>query len=110
VTVFTDHLVDADALAARLEPFAAIVLMRERTPISRALIERLPNLRLIATSGMWNAAVDLVACEERGIVVSGTQTGGADGAGYVGADLRARAADCGGRSRHSRRPLADRSR
>jgi phosphoglycerate dehydrogenase-like enzyme len=76
VTVFTDHLVDADALAARLEPFAAIVLMRERTPISRALIERLPNLRLIATSGMWNAAVDLVACEERGIVVSGTQTGG----------------------------------
>jgi phosphoglycerate dehydrogenase-like enzyme len=76
VTVFNDHLFDQDALAARLEPFAAVVLMRERTPFPRALIDRLPNLKLIATSGMWNASVDLVACEERGIIVSGTQTGG----------------------------------
>jgi phosphoglycerate dehydrogenase-like enzyme len=76
VTVFDDHLTDHDALVARLEPFAAVVLMRERTPFPRALIERLPNLKLITTSGMWNAAVDLVACEERGITVSGTQTGG----------------------------------
>jgi phosphoglycerate dehydrogenase-like enzyme len=76
VTVFTDHLSDEDALAARLEPFAGVVLMRERTPFPRSLLDRLPNLRLIATSGMWNASVDLVACEERGIVVSGTQTGG----------------------------------
>jgi phosphoglycerate dehydrogenase-like enzyme len=76
ITVFDDHLFDQDALAARLEPFAAVVLMRERTPFSRALIDRLPNLKLIATSGMWNASVDLVACEERGIAVCGTQTGG----------------------------------
>jgi phosphoglycerate dehydrogenase-like enzyme len=76
VTVFGDHLTDEDALVARLAPFAAVVLMRERTPFPRALLDRLPNLRLIATSGMWNASVDLVACEERGIVVCGTQSSG----------------------------------
>ncbi len=76
VTMFADHLADEDALAARLVPFDAVVLMRERTPFPRRLLERLPNLKLIATSGMWNASVDLAACEERGIVVCGTQTGG----------------------------------
>lgn len=76
VTVFHDHLFDEDALAARLAPFAVVVLMRERTPFRRSLIERLPNLRLLLTSGMWNASIDLVACEERGIVVCGTQYGG----------------------------------
>lgn len=76
VTVFDDHLADEDALVARLAPFAAIVLMRERTPMPRSLIARLPNLRLLLTSGMWNAAIDLVACEEHGIVVCGTKVGG----------------------------------
>jgi phosphoglycerate dehydrogenase-like enzyme len=76
VTIFTDHLIDEDALAERLAPFAAVGLMRERTPFPRPLLDRLPNLKLIATSGMWNASVDLAACEERGIVVSGTQSGG----------------------------------
>jgi phosphoglycerate dehydrogenase-like enzyme len=76
VTVFNDHLADEDALVARLAPFAAVALMRERTPFPRSLLARLPNLKLITTSGMWNASVDLVACEERGIIVSGTQTGG----------------------------------
>jgi phosphoglycerate dehydrogenase-like enzyme len=76
VTVFDDHLGDEDALVARLAPFAAVVVMRERTPFPRRVLERLPNLKLIATSGMWNAAIDLAACEELGIIVSGTQTGG----------------------------------
>jgi phosphoglycerate dehydrogenase-like enzyme len=76
VTVFHDHLADEDALAARLAPFEALLLMRERTPLRRPLLDRLPNLKLIVTSGMWNASVDLEACEERGIVVSGTQTSG----------------------------------
>ncbi len=76
VTVFSDHLAGEDALAERLRPFSAVVLMRERTPFPRSLIARLPNLRLLATSGMWNAAVDLVACEECGVVVCGTQVGG----------------------------------
>ena len=76
VTIFADHLADEDALVARLAPFSAVALMRERTPLPRRVIERLPNLKLIATSGMWNAAVDLEACEERGIAVSGTQGSG----------------------------------
>jgi phosphoglycerate dehydrogenase-like enzyme len=76
VTVFHDHLFDEDALAERLAPFAAVVLMRERTPLRRSLIERLPNLQLVLTTGMWNASLDLVACEERGIVACGTQYGG----------------------------------
>ncbi len=76
VTVFSDHLVDDGALVERLAPFAVLVLMRERTRFPRSVLEGLPNLRLIATSGMWNAAVDLHACEERGIIVSGTHSGG----------------------------------
>jgi phosphoglycerate dehydrogenase-like enzyme len=50
--------------------------MRERTPFPQALIERLPNLQLIVTTGMWNASVDLAACEARGIIVCGTQSAG----------------------------------
>jgi phosphoglycerate dehydrogenase-like enzyme len=76
VTMFADHLSDEDALVARLAPFDAVGLMRERTPFPRRVLERLPKLKLIATSGMWNASIDLEACEERGIVVSGTQAGG----------------------------------
>jgi phosphoglycerate dehydrogenase-like enzyme len=76
ITMFPDHLADEDALVARLAPFDAVGLMRERTPFPRRVIERLPNLKLIATSGMWNASVDLEACEERGIAVCGTQVGG----------------------------------
>jgi phosphoglycerate dehydrogenase-like enzyme len=77
VTMFADHLADEDALVARLGPFAAVALMRERTPFPRGVLERLPNLKLITTSGMWNASVDLAGCEELGITVSGTQAGGA---------------------------------
>jgi phosphoglycerate dehydrogenase-like enzyme len=77
VTPFTDHLAGEDALVARLGPFAAVALMRERTPFPRRVLERLPNLKLLATSGMWNASVDLAACEELGIDVCGTQAGGA---------------------------------
>jgi phosphoglycerate dehydrogenase-like enzyme len=69
---FTDHVDDADALVRRLAPFEIIVAMRERTPFPRALLERLPNLRLLVTSGMRNAAIDVAAAAERGIVVSGT--------------------------------------
>ncbi len=76
VTVFADHIFDEDALVERLMPFEAIVLMRERTPFPRSLIARLPNLRLLATSGMRNASIDRVACEERGIAVCGTDAGG----------------------------------
>jgi len=73
---FHDNLVDLPRLADRLQSFQAVVLMRERTPFPRSLLARLPNLKLLATSGMWNAAIDLVACEEHGVTVCGTQVGG----------------------------------
>ncbi|WP_374308071.1 D-2-hydroxyacid dehydrogenase family protein [Methylocella sp.] len=72
VAVFHDHLADADALAARLAPFDIVCVMRERTPLPRALVERLPRLRLIVSTGRRNASIDLKATAERGIVVAPT--------------------------------------
>lgn len=72
VDFFADHVADDDALVARLEPYEAVVAMRERTPFGRARLERLPNLRLLVTTGMGNAAIDMAAAAELGIVVSGT--------------------------------------
>jgi phosphoglycerate dehydrogenase-like enzyme len=72
ITVFIDNIADLDALVARLLPFQVICAMRERTRFDRELIEKLPNLKLIATTGSWNAAIDMKACEELGITVAGT--------------------------------------
>lgn len=69
---FTDHLDDVDALVERLRPYEAVVAMRERTAFDRAVLERLPNLRLLVTTGARNAAIDDVACAELGIVLCGT--------------------------------------
>ncbi len=69
VTVFNDHLADPDAVVERLKPFDVVCVMRERTPMTRAIIERLPKLRLIASSAMRNASIDLKAAEERGVQV-----------------------------------------
>jgi lactate dehydrogenase-like 2-hydroxyacid dehydrogenase len=49
VTVFNDHLADSDAVVERLQPFDIVCVMRERTPVTGAIIERLPKLRLIAS-------------------------------------------------------------
>ena len=73
---FTDHLDDRDALAARLSDFEIVGIMRERTPFPRDLIEQLPKLQLLVTTGMRNAAIDLVAAREHGIVVAGTSSSG----------------------------------
>lgn len=75
VQVFRDHLTDLDALAARLREFEIITCMRERTPFGRDLLGRLPNLRLLVTTGMRNAAIDLEAATERGVLVCGTSGG-----------------------------------
>jgi phosphoglycerate dehydrogenase-like enzyme len=72
VTVFDDHLADLDAVAARLRDFEVVVAMRERTPFPRALLERLPRLKLLVTTGMRNASIDVQAAADRGVVVSGT--------------------------------------
>jgi phosphoglycerate dehydrogenase-like enzyme len=69
VTVFNDHLADADAVVERLQPFDIVCVMRERTPLTRAIIERLPRLRLIASTAFRNASIDVKAAEERGIPI-----------------------------------------
>src|SRR3546814_13962227 len=74
ITVFRDTVEDQETLAQRLAPFSVACLMRERTPMSRALLERLPNLRHIVTSGMRNRSIDLAACRDLGIVVTGSPT------------------------------------
>ena len=69
VTVFDDAEADVDRLAARLAPFEAIVLIRERTRMTRALIERLPKLRLLVQTGKAGPHIDLEACRDHGVTV-----------------------------------------
>src|SRR6202166_5297240 len=69
VSVFNDHLAATDAVVERLRPFDIVCVMRERTPITRTIIERLPRLRLIASTATRNASIDLEAAEERGVQV-----------------------------------------
>src|SRR5271170_8162331 len=69
VTVFNDHLSDVDAVVARLQPFDVVCVMRERTPMTRAIIERLPRLRLIASTAVRNASIDAEAAAERRVEV-----------------------------------------
>jgi phosphoglycerate dehydrogenase-like enzyme len=72
VTFFNDIYEGLDGFAKRLEPFDTVCVMRERSPFKGDLIARLPNLKLVVTAGMRNAAIDLDACKERGIPVVGT--------------------------------------
>src|SRR5256886_7080133 len=69
IKIFTDHVSDLEKLAQRLLPFEILCIMRERTPMTAALIERLPNLKLIASTGARNAAIDLEAARRRHIDV-----------------------------------------
>jgi phosphoglycerate dehydrogenase-like enzyme len=72
VVVFPDHLKGLGEVAARLADFDAVVAMRERTAFPRALLEKLPRLKLLVTTGMRNASIDVAAAVERGVVVCGT--------------------------------------
>src|SRR5882724_7391523 len=72
IAVFRNHLADPDAVIERLLPFDVVCVMRERTPLPRSVIERLPRLKLIASTGPRNAAIDIDAAAERGIVVAHT--------------------------------------
>src|SRR5258708_15753595 len=73
ITVFRDTIADQDKLVERLKPFEIICAMRERTPLRRGLLERLPNLKLLVTTGMRNASIDMAATADRGITVCGTE-------------------------------------
>jgi phosphoglycerate dehydrogenase-like enzyme len=82
VQAFRDHLAEERALTYRLEPFDVIVAMRERTPFPKSLLDRLPRLRLLVTTGMRNASIDVDAATGLGVTVCGTE-----GLGYPTAEL-----------------------
>jgi phosphoglycerate dehydrogenase-like enzyme len=72
VVAIHEHVPDVDRLAATLQDFDAVMLVRERTRFPRALIERLPRLKLIITAAMWNVAIDIEAATDHGVQVCGT--------------------------------------
>jgi phosphoglycerate dehydrogenase-like enzyme len=74
--------ISPDALALTLAEFDVLVLMRERTAFPRSVLEALPNLKLLVTTGMRNASVDVGYLRERGVSVCGT--GGTGGAAVPG--------------------------
>lgn len=72
VEVFRDHLTGQAAVAERLKDFDIVMAMRERTPFPRTLLEQLPRLRLLTTTGMRNAAIDMRAAADCNVLVCGT--------------------------------------
>ncbi len=72
IAVFNDHVSDPDDLVERLAPFDVVFVMRERTPLPRMVIERLPRLKMIASTGPFNASIDMAAANEHGIHVGTT--------------------------------------
>ncbi len=84
VTVWTDHQPDEAILADRLQDADCVVLFRERTKVTRGLLERLPNLRLISQRGAY-PHVDVAACSDNGALLCSNK--GADGANHAAAEL-----------------------
>ncbi|MDH3640011.1 MAG: D-2-hydroxyacid dehydrogenase family protein [Gammaproteobacteria bacterium] len=76
IVVFNEHLAYGDALVERLREFDILCVMRERTPLPRKLLEQLPDLKLVVSSGRRNAAIDTVAAKQLGITVTGTSIPG----------------------------------
>jgi phosphoglycerate dehydrogenase-like enzyme len=76
VKVFHDHLGGADKVIAALQGFQIIVAMRERTAFPKKVIDALPDLKLLITTGMRNASIDTEAAKARGVAVCGTGTFG----------------------------------
>ncbi|WP_198655037.1 D-2-hydroxyacid dehydrogenase family protein [Streptomyces geranii] len=72
VRALREHLTDRDRLAAELADSEIVVVMRERTPFDAELLRRLPRLRLLITTGMRNASIDLDAARAQGVTVCGT--------------------------------------
>jgi phosphoglycerate dehydrogenase-like enzyme len=72
VTFFREHLGGPDDVVAALEPYDVVVAMRERTAFPAHVLERLPHLGLLVTTGPANVAIDVAAARERGVTVSGT--------------------------------------
>src|SRR5690242_20077120 len=72
VKVFSEHLGAADKVIAALQGFEVIVAMRERTPFPKKVIDALPALKLLITTGARNASIDMEAAKARGVTVCGT--------------------------------------
>ena len=70
--IFTNPFIDEKEAIVELEDFEALLIMRERTPMTKSLIENLPNLKYIMTSGMRNKSIDLEAAKKKNIIVCGT--------------------------------------
>ncbi len=75
VSVFHEAFASREEAAARLAPFEVLVLMRERTPFPRELIEQLPKLKFMSLTGLRSASLDLAACSARRVPVSNTRAG-----------------------------------
>jgi phosphoglycerate dehydrogenase-like enzyme len=76
IKVFNDHFGGPGDVIKALADFEIVCAMRERTPFPRATIDKLPKLKLLITTGMRNASIDVAAARERGIAVCGTPTTG----------------------------------
>ena len=74
LSVINKYIGSDKDLINQLTDFEVLCLMRERTPLPEELISKLPNLKLVITSGMWNASIDLEALKQRNIVCCGTDT------------------------------------
>jgi phosphoglycerate dehydrogenase-like enzyme len=72
IVVFNDHMVEPSAVIERLRPFDVVCVMRERTPLPREILQQLPNLKLIASTGPRNASIDSQAATDLGIAVTAT--------------------------------------
>src|SRR6185312_4026250 len=83
IKVFTEHLGAPDKVVAALQGFDIIVAMRERTGFPKNVIDALPNLKLLITTGMRNASIDTEAAKTRGVAVCGTGTFGSPTSGIA---------------------------
>jgi phosphoglycerate dehydrogenase-like enzyme len=72
ITVFNDHVADSSAVLERLRPFDVLCVMRERTPLTREILQQLPSLKLIASTGPRNASIDTQTATDLGIAVTAT--------------------------------------
>ena len=76
VKVFNAPLGDTEQVAKALSGYAIVCLMRERTPFPRAMFEKLPDLKLVVTTGLRNAVIDVAAAKEHNVIVCGTESAG----------------------------------
>ena len=74
LNIINEYIGNDNNLSEQLKDYDVLCLMRERTPLPKELINKLPNLKLVITSGMWNASIDTDALKERNIVYCGTET------------------------------------